>query len=370
MAPRIGFMGAGAVGSYIGAFLTREGHDVTLIDMWPEHVETLKARGIRVSGSQGEFTVPVRAMHLTEVVNLEAPFDIAFVAVKSYDTEWATHFIKRHLTPTGFIVCSQNGMNDETIARIVGYDRVVPLVMSGISVGLMEPGHVTRGGVVGREHGHDVFRAGEFGGQQSPRTRALVEMLSCIDGSFVTSNIWGERWSKLATNCMGNTLAAMSGTAAGDLAKMTPRFAVLRDEVAHELVLIGTALGVSIEPISGKTQSEWLDFKPDLAAASSSAPVQASASPLGGDGGPSYPSSWPTSTLQDIIKGRRSEVDYLNGYVSQRGRDVGIATPVNDAIVRVLKQVDNHELPADPTNVDRVWELVYGRQPIATSISV
>src|SRR3954453_20227227 len=183
MAPRIGFMGAGAVGSYIGAFLTRAGHDVTLIDMWPEHVETLKAKGIRVTGSQGEFTVPVRAMHLTEVVNLEAPFDIAFVAVKSYDTEWATMFIQRHVKPTGFFVCSQNGMNDEKIARIVGYDRVVPLVMSGISVGLMEPGHVTRGGVVGREHGHDVFRAGEMGGHQSPRTKVLSEMLDVIDAS-------------------------------------------------------------------------------------------------------------------------------------------------------------------------------------------
>ena len=214
MPARIGFMGAGAVGSYLGAFLTREGHDVTLIDPWPAHVETMKAHGLHVSGSQGDFVVPVHAMHLTEVVNLEAPFDIAFVAMKSYDTEWAATFIKRHLTPTGFVVSSQNGMNDETIARIVGYERTVGLIMSGITVGLMEPGHVTRGGPVGREHGHDVFRAGELGGVISPRVQALAEMLSCIDGSYATTNLWGERWSKLATNCMGNALTALSGTPA------------------------------------------------------------------------------------------------------------------------------------------------------------
>ncbi|HTE85478.1 MAG TPA: 2-dehydropantoate 2-reductase N-terminal domain-containing protein, partial [Dehalococcoidia bacterium] len=216
MGPRIGFMGAGAIGSYIGAFLTREGHDVTLIDPWPEHVEAMKANGLHVSGSQGNFKAPVKAMHLCEVVNLVDPFDIAFIAMKSYDTEWAAHFMKRHLRqPGGFMVCSQNGMNDETIARIVGYERVVGLIMSSISVGLMEPGHVTRGGAVGRDHGHDVFRAGELSGVTSPRVQELAEMLSCIDGSYATTNLWGERWSKLATNCMGNALTALSGTPAG-----------------------------------------------------------------------------------------------------------------------------------------------------------
>src|SRR6266702_4051930 len=105
MAPRIGFMGAGAIGSYIGAFLTREGHDVTLIDPWPDHVATMKAKGLRASGSQGDFTVPVKAMHLCDVVNLVDPFDIAFIAMKSYDTEWAAQFMKRHLRqPSGFMV--------------------------------------------------------------------------------------------------------------------------------------------------------------------------------------------------------------------------------------------------------------------------
>jgi len=363
MANRIGFMGAGAIGSYIGAFLTREGHDVTLIDPWPGHVDTMKRQGLRADGSQGDFTVPVKAMHLTEVVNLEEPFDIAFIAMKSYDTEWATMFIKRHVKPTGFFVCSQNGMNDETIARIVGYGRVVGLIMSSISVGLMEPGHVTRGGAVGREHGHNVFRAGEFGGVISPRVEMLAEMLDCIDGSVGTANLWGERWSKLGTNCMGNALTALSGVPASALEDITPRFSVLRDEVAHELVQVGTALGVSIEPISGRTASDWLDYRPDMEEAASAAPAAHS-------GPPAYPmpGRWPTSTLQDVIKGRRSEIDFLNGYVARRGREVGIETPVNDAIVQVMKQVDWHEIPADSSNIDRVWDRAYSRDAAAVAI--
>jgi 2-dehydropantoate 2-reductase len=294
-------------------------------------------------------------MHLCEVVNLEEPFDIAFIAMKSYDTEWATHFMKRHLRqPGGFMVCSQNGMNDETIARIVGYERVVGLIMSSISVGLMEPGHVIRGGAVGRDHGHDVFRAGELSGVMSPRAQALAEMLDCIDGSYATSNLWGERWSKLATNCMGNALTALSGTPAGVLADITPRFAVLRDDVAHEVVEVGTTLGVRVEPINGKTADEWLQYSADLDAPAAAPGSRPDTSTL------TYPTTWPTSTLQDVIKGRRSEIDYLNGYVARRGREAGIDTPVCDAIVQVMRLIDNHEIPPDPDNIDRVWDLAYG----------
>ena len=82
--------------------------------------------------------------------------------------------------------------------------------------------------------------------------------------------------------------------------------------------------------------------------------------PAGTDSGPTYPNAWPTSTLQDVIKGRRTEIDYLNGYVSRRGREAGIETPVNDAIVEVLKEVDRRDIRPEPANIDRVWNLVYG----------
>ena len=107
MGSRIAIMGAGAAGSYIGAFLTRDGEDVTLIDMWPEHVELMKSIGLRASGSQGDFTVPVKALHLTEAQEIKEPFDIVFLAVKSYDTEWATHFVKRFVKPSGFVASAK-----------------------------------------------------------------------------------------------------------------------------------------------------------------------------------------------------------------------------------------------------------------------
>jgi 2-dehydropantoate 2-reductase len=350
-------MGVGAIGSYLGAFLTRAGFAPTLIDPWPEHVDKMKSAGLRASGSQGDFTVGVDAMHLTEVQGVRDPFDIIFIAMKSYDTEWATTFIKRYLSPTGFVVCAQNSINDETIARIVGYEHTVGLIMSSITVHLVEPGHVVRGAAAGRDRGYDVFRVGELSGTTTPRAKQIAEMLDCIDASRVTTNLWGERWSKLATNCMGNTLTAMSGLAAADLNQIAPRFPLLRDQVVRELVSVGLALGIDIEPIGGRPAQSWLDLPPlDPSAERSASPEALS---------PDRPAGFPPSTLQDVRKGRKTEVDYLNGYVSRRGREVGIATPVNDAIVATLKQVESGELAPHPSNVDRVWDLVQPAVPIS-----
>ncbi|HUG35740.1 MAG TPA: 2-dehydropantoate 2-reductase, partial [Candidatus Limnocylindrales bacterium] len=94
---RIGIVGAGAIGCVVGGMLTRAGRDVTLIDQWPEHVEIMKAKGLRLGGTCGDQVVPVKALHIHEAQSSGAPFDAVFVAVKSYDTEWATHLAVSYL---------------------------------------------------------------------------------------------------------------------------------------------------------------------------------------------------------------------------------------------------------------------------------
>ena len=115
---KIAVVGVGAVGSYLGAFLSREGYDVTLIDMWGIHVDTMKSEGLKVTGCQGDFTIAVNAVHLTDAINIPDKFDIILLAVKSYDTEWAAHFAKRLLSNQGVIVSNQNCMNDSLIGVI------------------------------------------------------------------------------------------------------------------------------------------------------------------------------------------------------------------------------------------------------------
>ena len=120
---KIAVVGVGAVGSYLGAFLTREGHDVTLIDMWGIHVDTMKRDGLKVTGCQGDFDVVVNPVHLTDAINIQDKFDIILLAVKSYDTEWAAHFSKRLLANDGVIVSNQNCMNDSLIGEINQFSK-------------------------------------------------------------------------------------------------------------------------------------------------------------------------------------------------------------------------------------------------------
>ena len=134
-----------------GAFLSKIGEDVTFIDMWPEHVEKMRADGLHVTGSQGPFTVPVKAIHLTEAQNISEPFDFVFISVKSYDTEWATHFIKRYVREDGYFISLQNCWNDVPMGEIVGSSRQLGCIASQIEVALWEPALVTRGGAGGRD---------------------------------------------------------------------------------------------------------------------------------------------------------------------------------------------------------------------------
>src|SRR5205823_9292798 len=143
MGKKLAFMGAGAVGSYVGGHLARAGEDVTLIDPWPEHIETIKQHGLHLEGTQGEHLAHPKALHLHEVQSLfKEPVDIAFICTKSYNTEWATMMIKQYLAPDGFVVSLQNSINEERIANIVGWGKVVGCIASTIGVDAYKAGHV------------------------------------------------------------------------------------------------------------------------------------------------------------------------------------------------------------------------------------
>ena len=347
MSDRIGIMGAGAVGSYVGAFLARKGQDVTLIDMWPEHVDAIRNQGLRASGSQGDFTVPVPAMHLTDAQNIQEPFDYAIISVKSYDTEWATHFIKRYVKPEGFFISLQNCWNDPVIGDIVGSDRAVGCVASHIEVALWEPGHVMRGGSVGRDSGHHVFRIGEQDGRITPRVEHLAQLLNNIDGAYATDNLWGERWSKLSLNCMGNGISAMTELGSQEMAQ-DPRCRLIRIHLAKEAAMVGLALGLDVVNLNSNPASMWAE-------ANRGDVFEELDDYMSTQGGRV---NWLASMAQDVRKGRRSEIDEMNGFVSHKGREVLVSTPFNDAIIDAMHDIDDGSLKPDPSNVDRILKAV------------
>src|SRR3989441_4835263 len=145
MRKKLLFIGAGAMGSYLGAFLSRAGHDVTLVDSWADQVETIRERGISVTGPHEPFEARPAAVHLNEAARLPRDYDIAFVATKAYDTAWAAQLALRHLAAQGYVVAAQNCWPDPVVAGVTGASRAVGLVMSKIGVALWKPGQVERG---------------------------------------------------------------------------------------------------------------------------------------------------------------------------------------------------------------------------------
>jgi len=209
---RIGIVGAGAIGSVVGGLLTRAGQDVTLIDQWPDHVEAMKRSGLRLSGTCGDHVVRVRALHVHELQSVTTPFDAVFIAVKSYDTEWATALALPYLAqPDGVVVDFQNGINDERVAAVAGRQRTLGCVIT-IGAGLYDAGHAMR-----TDTQAIGFKIGELDGRQTERARRLAEIMTDVAKSVVTTNLFGERWSKLTVNCMANPLAGLSGLGSAEI---------------------------------------------------------------------------------------------------------------------------------------------------------
>ncbi|MFN8524610.1 MAG: 2-dehydropantoate 2-reductase [Chloroflexota bacterium] len=353
MGKRIAFMGAGAVGGYVGGHLTRSGHDVTLIDPWPEHIEAIKRDGLKLEGTQGEYLVHPKALHLHEVQSLfKRPVDIAFVCTKSYDTVWATQMISQYLAPGAFIVSLQNSINEERIASVVGWGRVVGCIASSISVNAYKPGHVTRTVQPGGP-GYTVFRVGEVHGRITPRVEQIAEMLTVIDSSKATTNLWGERWTKLVQNASGNGVSAITGLGGKD-ATLNAETRRLSIQLGGEAVAVGRALGFTLEKIRGQ-EPEILEA---AARGDREAFQQVEAAMLKGvdrmteEGRP--------STGQDIVKGRRTEIDFINGLVADKGDEAGVSAPTHRAMVQAVKEVERQEREPSPALVDRVWELAGG----------
>jgi len=347
MGKRIAIVGAGAIGGYCGAWMTAKGEDVTLIDPWPEHVETMRRDGLSVRGMTDAETrtVPVKALHITDVQSLmkEPPIDIAFVSVKSYDTEWATHLIRPYLAPDGFVVSLQNCINEERIAAIVGWGRVMGCIVSLLATELHAAGKVMRTVPMGGEK-HTVFRVGEPHGRISPRVQEVARLMSLVDSSKTTTNLWGERWSKLVVNSMRNGLSACTGLRGNDRdLREDTRWVSIR--LGSQCVRVGQALGFQLERMLG--------MEPETLARAGEGNKDALAEIVDilVEGARKRSDDQRPSMAQDIAKGRRTETDFINGFVAERGRDIGVAAPLHDAINEVVKKVERRSLDARPENV-------------------
>jgi 2-dehydropantoate 2-reductase len=346
MPPRIAVIGAGAVGGYVGGLMAHAGHDVTFVDPWPEHVTAIREHGLAIEGVTPEEScvVQVDALHLTELQNFsrQRPVDIAIVAMKSYDTEWATTMIRQYLAEGGYVVSLQNCINEERIAALVGWGRTVGCIAALLAAELYAPGRIRRTVAKGGQE-HTVFRLGEVHGRITPRVEALGAMLADVDSVRVTKNLWGERWSKLCVNGMRNGVSAATGLGGNDREQheAVRRFTI---RLGGEAVRIGQALGYDLELIA--------KINPERLAQASEGNAQAmdevEAILLAGSNTVERSDLQRPSMAQDIAKGRRTEIEFMNGFIVEQGKRVGRTAPAHAALVEIVKRVERGELAQSP----------------------
>jgi 2-dehydropantoate 2-reductase len=349
MDKRIVVVGAGAIGGYTGGNLAHNGFDVTLIDPWPEHVEAIRRDGLALEGVTPAESVVARpkTLHLTELQHLakERPVDIAFISMKSYDTEWATTMIRQYLAPSGYVVSLQNCINEERIAAIVGWGRTVGAIAALLSAELYAPGKIRRTGAK-NPPGHEVYRVGEVHGRMTRRIEELGTVIATVDTCKVTDNLWGERWSKLCVNGMHNGVSAASGLS-GNAMRQDDRIRRVIVKLGGEAVRIGQAQGYKLEDIAGQDAEK-------LARASEGdkgalEEVEALMLALRNSQGRSEAQR--PSMGQDMQKGRRTEIDFINGVILEKGRDFGLAAPMHEKLIAAVKRVELGQAAPSPEQI-------------------
>ena len=330
---KIAVLGAGAIGSSIAADLTQAGLDVTVIDQWPAHVEAMQAAGLRVTMTDNDVQTAVRALHLCDLASTALEFDIVFLAVKSNDHRWMAEYIKPRLKPDGILVGTQNGMNDDSIAEIIGRGRTLGCVVE-LQAELFTPGLIKRN----TTRQGSWFSVGELDGAYTPRVREIETIMRNVGKVEVTNNIYGAKWTKLIANTMTMGPFGLLGLRNFEAAAL-PGMLDISLRLGKESLAVGAALGYRMEPLFGLRADEFAGSSDENLVTT----METLMSHVGGGR---------TAPIHDHIKGRASEIEFISGVVSRKGRELGIATPLNDAVVEIDRQINRGEIKMERANFE------------------
>jgi 2-dehydropantoate 2-reductase len=339
---RIAVLGTGALGSPIGGLLTRAGHDVILVDQWPAHVEAMRSNGLRITiGLRDDpaerFSVPVRAYHVSELASLRPRLDVVFLTCKSYDSRWMAQLIEPYLAPDGVVVCVQNSLNDEWVAPIVGVDRDLAAVLTAGGGELLGPGDTWR------DHLRNQYVLGELDGRVTPRVTEIAGILGAAATVTWSSNIWGLKWTKMVRTSMAAPLAGMTGRRSRELFA-DPDCRRVGAGLGLEVIRVALALGIALEPIVPDLTTEELIAAPEALLGKGQSAI------VPGQEARNFIS-------QDLAKGRRTEIDYINGLIAAKGREVGVSTPLSERAVEIIHRLEGGEGLPELANVQLMDDL-------------
>lgn len=318
-APRFLIVGAGGIGGVVAAHLTEQGHDVTTLTTNPIICDAINSHGFRVRGEASPGTV--RGTAVREIPRGAAPFDFVLLATQPPQVEDAARAAAAHLAEDGAMVCFQNGLCEERIAKIAGGPRVIGAIVAW-GASMIEPGVYDRTSAGG-------FSIGRLDGGEDEGLRALGRALECIGPTQLTTNLLGARWSKLAINCAISSLGTVGGDRLGVL--MRHRFVRrLALEIMSEATTVARASSIKLEKVSGTLDLDWISLTDDDKKSSASPTLVAKHALLLAVG--ARYRRLRSSMLSAIERGRPPSVEFLNGEIVSRGLSLGLSTPMNLAV--------------------------------------
>jgi 2-dehydropantoate 2-reductase len=334
---RILIEGIGGIGGVIAARMIQAGYNPALVTANEEITGAINREGLRITTPEGAAIVPARAYTSLDNLPPDERFDAAYLLMKANSVVEAAQKTVPWLTPEGYVVTLQNGIVEDAVSAAIGSRRVV----SGI---IGWGGTMTAPGVYEKTSTGETH-IGELSGAITHRLTELKSALECATPVVVTENIRGALWSKLAINCTITTLGALTGDLLGEMLQDRQTRRVFM-RTYGEVVETADALGIRLERIAANPRTLYVPpkanpftlFVRDLL-------VRVVGRRYG---------KLKSSMLQSLERGRKTEIDFLNGYVVEQAKKVNVPTPVNAALTQMIREIEDGTRKIERKNLDEL----------------
>lgn len=322
---KIAIYGAGSLGTILGAYISKANVKVDLINRNRNHIKALKEKGATVTGTVN-FNVKVNALYIEE---MKDKYDVIFLMTKQQDNENVAKFLKDYLTSEGVVVTLQNGLPEYLLQDILTEEKVLGCTVAwgatlkepGVSELTSDPKNLT-------------FSLGSFTDKNKDKLQVVKEVLELMGPTEIDDNFIGTRWSKLLVNSAFSGMSTVLGATFGEVAK-NKKSRKYAQALIKECIDVCKAQNIKLEPIQGKDVAKLMDYNCWLKkkfvfiilpmAIKKHALIKA-------------------SMLQDIEKGKKCEIEAINGVVSRKGKEFNVKTPVNDKVIEIVKRIEKGEL--------------------------
>lgn len=336
---RYAIYGAGSLGTVLGAYITKNGGQIDLINRNKAHVKALNEKGAHITGKV-EMTVPVKAYTPEEMTG---KYDVILLMTKQLHNVEVVTRLKDFLAEKGVIVSLQNGLPEPEIADIIGPQHTMGCVVEWGAT-LSEPGVC----ILTSEPDSLSFHMGKMPGISGEQFTMVKELLELMCPVHEEENILGARWSKLLINATFSGLGTVMGGVFGDVYEnKDARKVALR--CMKECIDVGQAAGVTFAPVQGKNIIKLFYYKNALKKAFGLFLLPIAMK--------KHRNIEP-SMLQDLKNNKPCEIDAINGVVCEWGRKKNVPTPVNDKIVEVIKKQQSGELKLEASNIELFREFI------------